>query len=63
MNDIRLQAIIATDSSREKIMPGGAPVFLSASSEEQQKLALLLSRILDTGVYDLENGLLVLVKH
>jgi len=63
MNETGLQLVIATEKSRTKILPGGTPVFLTADEAEQQKLATTLSRILQAAVHDLENGLLILVKH
>lgn len=63
MSETGLQLVIATEKSKIKILPGGTPVFLTADEEEQQKIATTLSRILKAGVHDLENGLLILVKH
>lgn len=63
MKDTGLQLIIATEKSKTKILPGGTPVFLTEDENEQQKLATALGRILKAGVHDLENGLLVLIKH
>ena len=63
MKEKGLQLIIATEESKSKILPGGAPVFLTSNEDEQQKLATALSRILRAGAHDLENGLMILVKH
>ncbi|NPV28624.1 MAG: hypothetical protein HPY58_02995 [Firmicutes bacterium] len=53
-------AVIALDPG---LVAGGAPVFVARSREEQERMALVLSRILKGMVHDLENGLLIIVKH
>lgn len=63
MKDKGLILIIATEESKLNVIPGGTPVFLTVDGNEQQKLATTLSRILDASVHDLENGLLIVVKH
>lgn len=55
-------AMVTTD--RERVAPGGgAPVFYARDEDEAQQTAFLLSRILDAMVHDLENGVLILVRH
>ncbi|HEY8414883.1 MAG TPA: hypothetical protein VIK99_03825 [Thermaerobacter sp.] len=55
-------AIVTTD--RERVAAGaGAPVFHARDEDEAQQTAFLLSRILDAMVHDLENGVLILVRH
>lgn len=50
--------------SPELISDGGnAPVFIVASRQEQEKIALILGRILKGMVHDLENGVLIIVRH
>jgi len=53
-------AIVTTNSAK---VGGEGPLFLAASSEEQQRTSLLLARILGGVVHDLENGVYIIVKH
>jgi len=53
-------AVIAQDS---QLVFGGAPVFIASSQEEQEKIALYLSRILNGMIHDVGNGVLVIVNH
>jgi len=54
-------AIIALNN--ECILPGGVPIFIARNEEEQQRTAFLLEKILDGIAHDLENGVLIIVKH
>lgn len=56
-------ATIALNEAKGKFMGGGVPVFLVENKEEQEKLALLLSRILKGMVHDLENGIYIIIRH
>lgn len=49
--------------AKEKVSGGGAPVFFAENKEEQEKLSLILSRILKGMVHDLENGVYIITKH
>jgi len=53
--------IIADD--RNKVVAGGAPILIAPEPRERERLALYLSRILNAMVHDLENGVLILVRH
>jgi hypothetical protein len=57
------QTILAVVTIKEDIVAGGAPIFYAKDQEEQERLALYLSRILKAMVHDLENGVYILVKH
>lgn len=54
-------AIITTKP--EKVFGGGAPVFISQTKEEQDKIATILARVTEGVIHDLENGVYLLVKH
>jgi hypothetical protein len=54
-------AIITTKP--EKVFGGGAPVFISQTEEEQDKIATILARVTDGVIHDLENGVYLLVRH
>lgn len=47
----------------EHVLPGGVPIFVAKNEEEQQRTAFLLEKILDGIAHDLENGILIIVKH
>lgn len=47
----------------ESVSGGGCPVFIAKDEEQQQKISLLLSRILGGIPHDLENGVYLIVKH
>ena len=53
-------AVIATDLDKVR---GSCPLFLASNPEEQQRISLLLARILGGIVHDLENGVYIIVKH
>lgn len=54
-------AIITLDN--ERILPGGVPTFTARNEDELQRTAFLLEKILDGIAHDLENGVLIIVKH
>jgi hypothetical protein len=54
-------AVITMD--REKVSPGGAPIFFASDKVEQEKIAITLARITEGVIHDLENGVYILVKH
>lgn len=60
LKDIIL-AIITSESAR--VDGGACPRFVASSPEEQQKLSLLLARILAGTVHDLENGVYIITRH
>lgn len=60
LNDYIL-AIIALEA--DKVKAGGCPVFLAKNQEEQERMSLLLARILGGMVHDLENGVFFIVRH
>ncbi|MEA1961942.1 MAG: hypothetical protein U9N81_11860 [Bacillota bacterium] len=47
----------------DKVHGGGCPVFVANSSEQQERMSLLLARILGGNVHDLENGVFFIVRH
>ncbi len=47
----------------EKVQTGFAPVFFSQDDADSERLALLLAKITDGMVHNLENGVFVIVKH
>ncbi|MBO8159557.1 hypothetical protein [Thermosyntropha sp.] len=54
-------AIVTRDLT--KVAGGGCPVFLAEDEKEQEKMALLLARVLGGVVHDLENGVYFICKH
>jgi cell wall assembly regulator SMI1 len=56
----QIVAIVTTD--REKV-GGGAPIFIVKDEAERQKVAFSLEKMLDCIAQDLNNGIMILVKH
>lgn len=54
-------AVICKDAS--KVHSGGCPIFLVNDDSEQNRVALLLARILGGVVHDLENDVFIIVRH
>ncbi|MGI5911507.1 MAG: capping complex subunit for YIEGIA [Syntrophomonadaceae bacterium] len=54
-------AIITVEAN--KIVPGGCPIFLAKDQQEQEKISLLLARVLGGIVHDLENGVYFICRH
>lgn len=54
-------AVITLDN--ERVLPGGVPTFVAKNEEDLQRTAFLLEKILDGIAHDLENGILIIVKH
>ena len=54
-------AIITLD--KEKVYAGSAPIFVAEDEEEQQRIAMYITRITFGMVHDLGNGVLIIVKH
>lgn len=57
------KVILAVITQDPQLVNGGAPIFIASSQEEQQRIALYLSRVLDGMVHDLGNGVFVIVNH
>lgn len=53
-------AIVTVDPEKVR---GSCPLFLAHNAEEQERISLLLARILGGIVHDLENGVYIIVKH
>ncbi len=43
--------------------PGGVPVFPCDDEQQRERVSVLLARILQAVVHDLENGDFILVRH
>ncbi|MEW6309205.1 MAG: hypothetical protein AB1492_09250 [Bacillota bacterium] len=56
-----IMAVVA--SRAEQVLAGGAPVFVEPDEATRQRVAMFLGRITDGMVHDLENGVLILVRH
>ncbi len=60
MSTEQILAVVTLDKSQVYY---GAPVFLTHNEDEQERMAVSLSGILNAMVHDLGNGTYVLVKH
>lgn len=61
--DERILAIVVLEQVRNKVASGGAPLFIATDAEEQNNLALALSRVLEGMVHELAQGIYVIVRH
>ena len=61
MNDTILAAV-TTDAYADKVQ-GSVAVFIADDEAEQQRTALLLARIMRGMSHDLENGVMIVVRH
>lgn len=57
---MRVLAVITSDSSK---VGGGAPIFFAQNQEEAETLGAMVSAIFGAAVHDLNNGVLIIVKH
>ena len=55
--------ILAVVTTQAEAVSANVPVFLVENVQEQEKISLLLSRILNAMAHDLENGVFIIVKH
>ena len=55
-------AVVVTRSNLDKVQ-GMNSIFIAEDWLEQQRIAMLLSRILKAMTHDLENGVMILVQH
>jgi len=57
-------ATVVLPESKDVVISGGAgPVYLARDTQEQQLISMYLSRITEGVIHDLENGVLIIVKH
>ncbi|MBQ2004779.1 MAG: hypothetical protein II301_07200 [Peptococcaceae bacterium] len=61
MNDTILAAV-TTDEYADKVQ-GSVAVFIADDEAEQQRTAMLLARIMRGMSHDLENGVMIVVRH
>lgn len=57
---MEILAVVTLDRTR---VGGGAPIFYAQDQEELSELAFRLSRVLGASVHDLQNGVLVIIRH
>lgn len=55
-------AVVVTRETQNKVQ-GMNSIFIAEDCIEQQRIALLLSRILKAMSHDLENGVMIIVQH
>ena len=56
-------AILAVVTTQSSQVAANVPVFYVPDQVEQERISLLLSRILNAMAHDLENGVFIIVKH
>ncbi len=57
---MEILAVISIDRTR---VGGGAPIFYVQNEEEAAELAVLISNIFGAAAHDLNNGVLIIVRH
>lgn len=57
---MHILAVITADRAK---VGGGVPIFYAQDQENLSQLALILSQVLGAAVHDLQNGVLVIVRH
>lgn len=55
--------ILAVVTLHPETVGGGAPIFIVTDEAELRRVALILSKITNSMVHDLETGTFVIVKH
>lgn len=63
LNKIVLATVVLKDAKDLIISGGTGPIFLARDGEEQQRIAMYMSRICEGVIHDLENGILIIVRH
>ncbi len=61
MNKDEIVAIVTTD--KNKILHSGVAAFLCDTVEERDNVSLLISKVTQGMVHDLENGCVIIVRH
>jgi hypothetical protein len=57
-------ASVVLPEAKDLILSGGTgPIFIARDSDEQQRIAMYISRICEGVIHDLENGILIIVRH
>ncbi len=49
--------------NKDVVNSGSIPIFFAEDSEERERIALLIAKVVKGMVHDLENGCYVIVKH
>lgn len=57
----KIVAVVTLD--QQKVMSGGAPIFVAAQRDELEQVALSIARIMGAMVHDLGNDCLIVVLH
>ncbi|NLK00622.1 MAG: hypothetical protein GX318_05225 [Clostridia bacterium] len=55
-------AVVALKEVKTKV-GGGVPIFIVEDIEEQEKIAMILGKILNAMVHNLENGMYIVTRH
>ena len=63
LGKIVLATVVLAEASQLVVSGGAGPVYVARDSQEQQRLAKYLSKITEGVAHDLENGVLIIVRH
>lgn len=61
--DITIKKMIMAAVTCEDRKIHGVPVFYTKDEDEQEKMALTLSRVMEAVAHDMGNGVYIIVKH
>lgn len=63
LDKVILATVVLVEASQYVISGGSGPVYVAKDVKEQQQIAIYLSRITGGMVHDMENGMLIIVRH
>lgn len=63
LTKIVLASVVLPEAKDLVISGGTGPIFVARDREEQQRIAMYMSRITEGVIHDLENGILIIVRH
>jgi len=59
-----IMATVVLPEAQDRVLTGGSgAVYVARDTEEQQRIAMYLSRITEGVAHDLENGMIIIVRH
>ena len=60
-DDVRDARILAIVTKVKDAVSGGVPVFTAKDPDEMEKIAKVISKVLDATTHDLQNGVYIIV--
>mgnify|MGYP006980732638 FL=1 len=63
LGKIVLATVVLAEASQLVASGGAGPVYVARDAQEQQRIVKYLSKITEGVVHDLENGVMIIVRH